>query len=113
MGRQLDQEVRRLVIARSRGYCEDCNEELSPDSTHVHHRTYERLGRELPKDLEVLCLRCHERRHPHQRFDSLRVQGQKAAWRRDLKRRGTTEAQENARRALKNAERRFKPPRTS
>jgi hypothetical protein len=27
---------------------------------HVHHSTYERLGRELPEDLEVLCRRCHE-----------------------------------------------------
>lgn len=27
---------------------------------HVHHRTYERLGEELPEDLVVLCEVCHE-----------------------------------------------------
>ena len=29
----------------------------------VHHRTYKRLGRELPEDLIVLCRACHERHH--------------------------------------------------
>jgi 5-methylcytosine-specific restriction endonuclease McrA len=29
----------------------------------VHHRTYERLGRELPEDLIPLCRRCHDRHH--------------------------------------------------
>ena len=29
----------------------------------VHHRTYDRLGRELPEDLEVLCRGCHDRVH--------------------------------------------------
>lgn len=29
----------------------------------VHHKTYERLGSELPEDLEVLCRNCHEARH--------------------------------------------------
>jgi 5-methylcytosine-specific restriction endonuclease McrA len=29
----------------------------------VHHRTYARLGRELPTDLVVLCWRCHRRHH--------------------------------------------------
>lgn len=27
---------------------------------HVHHKTYERVGREDSRDLEVLCRRCHD-----------------------------------------------------
>lgn len=27
---------------------------------HVHHRTYKRLGHEQPRDLQVLCCRCHK-----------------------------------------------------
>lgn len=29
----------------------------------VHHRTYDRLGDELPTDLVVLCWWCHRRHH--------------------------------------------------
>lgn len=29
----------------------------------VHHRTYARLGHELPSDLIVLCSKCHRRHH--------------------------------------------------
>lgn len=29
----------------------------------VHHRTYDRLGKERPDDLIVLCDRCHRRQH--------------------------------------------------
>jgi hypothetical protein len=40
----------------------------SLDGTHVkslevHHRSYERLGKELESDLTVLCRSCHERVH--------------------------------------------------
>lgn len=28
---------------------------------HVHHLTYERLGRELAKDLQVVCSDCHDK----------------------------------------------------
>lgn len=30
---------------------------------HVHHRTYERLGKERQSDLTVLCKKCHEKFH--------------------------------------------------
>lgn len=40
--------------------CQLCN---SPDNLAVHHRTYERLGCELPEDLTVLCKNCHSRFH--------------------------------------------------
>jgi hypothetical protein len=36
--------------------CQVCN---SPDRLNCHHRTYERIGRELPEDLFVLCEVCH------------------------------------------------------
>lgn len=42
----------------------------SLDVTHtagleVHHRTYERLGEELPGDVVVLCRECHRIHHAH------------------------------------------------
>lgn len=42
---------------RRAGYrCQVCN---SPERLEAHHRTYERLGCELPADLTVLCAVCH------------------------------------------------------
>jgi 5-methylcytosine-specific restriction endonuclease McrA len=54
---------RKARAARQRaGYrCQLCN---GRDGTlEVHHRTYERLGFELPGDLIVLCSVCHGRHH--------------------------------------------------
>ena len=36
--------------------CQVCN---SIYNLHVHHRTYDNLGAELPGDLTVLCKNCH------------------------------------------------------
>lgn len=44
----LQRAGRRCAVCGSRG------------QLHVHHNTYENLGRELPEDLCVLCSRCHE-----------------------------------------------------
>lgn len=39
------------------GYrCQFCN---GTDRLEAHHRTYERLGNELPDDITVLCHECH------------------------------------------------------
>lgn len=38
--------------------CQVCNAGLGI-VLHAHHRTYERLGNELPEDITVLCKRCH------------------------------------------------------
>jgi hypothetical protein len=38
--------------------CQVCNTDALP--LEVHHRTYERLGCELPSDLFVLCEQCHD-----------------------------------------------------
>ena len=44
------------------GYrCQVCNRNDRP--LHTHHRTYERLGRELPNDVTVLCDVCHSLFH--------------------------------------------------
>lgn len=44
------------------GYrCQLCNGKYK---IAAHHRTYERLGHELPEDLTVLCKRCHKLFYP-------------------------------------------------
>jgi len=40
--------------------CALCN---GDDGLEVHHRTYNRIGRELTTDLITLCRSCHERHH--------------------------------------------------
>ena len=50
---------RSLIIADHR--CQVC--EASSVELHVHHKTYERRGEELPDDLIVLCKTCHEDIH--------------------------------------------------
>lgn len=42
-------------------------------SLHVHHLTYERLGREKMKDLQILCADCHVTHHDMP-LDSLSVE---------------------------------------
>ena len=40
--------------------CQVCNRPRSEVTLDAHHRTYERLGDELPEDITVLCRDCHE-----------------------------------------------------
>jgi 5-methylcytosine-specific restriction endonuclease McrA len=53
---------KKAEAARKRaGYrCQLCNQRKP---LQVHHRTYERLGYELPGDLIALCASCHRRHH--------------------------------------------------
>jgi 5-methylcytosine-specific restriction endonuclease McrA len=53
-----------LRALRRAGFrCQVCNDgECQLD---VHHRTYQRLGREREMDLTVLCRDCHELFHQH------------------------------------------------
>jgi 5-methylcytosine-specific restriction endonuclease McrA len=53
---------KKAATARKRaGYrCQLCNKQKPLE---VHHRTYERLGYELPSDLIALCAACHKRHH--------------------------------------------------
>ena len=48
------------AIKRARFRCERCKKETW---LQVHHKSYERLGCELDKDLEALCRKCHEYEH--------------------------------------------------
>ena len=48
---------RRAACLKAAGYrCMVCS---SKKNLQAHHRTYERLGSELPEDLTCLCDRCH------------------------------------------------------
>ncbi len=40
--------------------CQVCNRPSTDVTLDAHHRTYERLGHELPEDITVLCRDCHE-----------------------------------------------------
>lgn len=46
--------------------CQLCNTPAWESVLDAHHRTYDRLGLELPDDLIVLCRRCHRRHHGRQ-----------------------------------------------
>lgn len=52
--------TRDAALRRARWTCMRCP---TQNGLQVHHKTYERLGRELDADLEVLCLPCHEGHH--------------------------------------------------
>lgn len=51
---------RNLVLRRANGICEGC---LLPPAAHVHHKTYEHVGRELLFELVALCEDCHDLAH--------------------------------------------------
>jgi HNH endonuclease len=53
--------ARKALIVRYRGErCERCGCRYLLE---LHHRSYERLGRERPEDVELLCWICHQREH--------------------------------------------------
>jgi hypothetical protein len=54
------QETRRAALRRAGFACQVCN---TGERLHVHHRTYERRGAELARDLIVLCGPCHALYH--------------------------------------------------
>ena len=53
--------------------CQLCNQ---GGELHAHHRTYVRLGYELPMDLTVLCSTCHEVFHDERKH---RLDGEQIA----------------------------------
>src|SRR5262245_46288418 len=54
------QARRVLILERDEYQCQFCNSTLM---LCVHHRTYERFGRETPRDLITVCDVCHSRLH--------------------------------------------------
>lgn len=51
----------RKRVFKLQGYvCRKCGVK---ERLTLHHKTYVRLGREKPKDMEVLCFECHMERH--------------------------------------------------
>jgi len=54
------QETRSGALKRANYRCQLCNRS---GRLNVHHRTYERRGREYASDLTVLCEECHAKHH--------------------------------------------------
>ena len=52
--------ARSAELLASGGRCRICGEGEPATRLHVHHRTYVRLGCELPGDLTTLCEPCHD-----------------------------------------------------
>lgn len=52
--------TRNRALKRASYQCSRCPSKRDLD---VHHKTYERLGREWDQDLEVLCVMCHRGEH--------------------------------------------------
>jgi 5-methylcytosine-specific restriction endonuclease McrA len=47
--------------------CQICNRHRQEVVLDAHHRTYQRLGREKPEDITVLCRGCHEIYEKHKK----------------------------------------------
>jgi 5-methylcytosine-specific restriction endonuclease McrA len=60
------QAFRKQAFAEQRknsghNYCNRCL--ISAGTLHVHHLTYERLGKESVEDVEIVCRDCHHKEH--------------------------------------------------
>lgn len=54
----------KIDILQKRGcYCEKCKKRKYPAALQLHHLTYERLFKEEPQDLMLVCKKCHEKEH--------------------------------------------------
>lgn len=63
------QMIRMKVLKRAGFVCEGC---LSRPATQVHHKTYERVGREMAFDLVAVCDVCHETLHGAKNVEVIR-----------------------------------------
>jgi 5-methylcytosine-specific restriction endonuclease McrA len=53
----------RKALERASYKCQICGADRWLTRLDVHHNSYERLGREPPEDLIVLCRHCHKLFH--------------------------------------------------
>ena len=64
-------DLKRKIVRERGNMCERCG---SAGLLHLHHKTYDRLGEELPSDLELVCVDCHkiadEERSQQARYDA-------------------------------------------
>jgi len=58
-----DWTCNRCGVKPPRGSSAKLVDVIASESLTVHHKTYRRLGNELPEDLEVLCESCHNAEH--------------------------------------------------
>ena len=58
-------DLRQRALRRDRHRCTACN---SRQNLEVHHRTYERWGRERLSDVYTLCHACHQTFHQERRL---------------------------------------------
>lgn len=65
-------QKRSIALHQAGNRCQVCNEGGQLD---VHHRTYERLGDELPQDLIVLCRNCHQLFHSNRTLEGVPSSG--------------------------------------
>ena len=49
--------MKRAIIKMRGNCCERCG---NAANLELHHKTYDRLGKESPSDLELLCSACHK-----------------------------------------------------
>lgn len=57
------QKVRKSRFEYDNGRCVICHRDLHGESYHTHHLSYQRLGRELYRDVITLCESCHTEFH--------------------------------------------------
>lgn len=58
---------RAFALNRANHRCQRCG---ASHSLEVHHLTYDRLYNERPKDLEVLCKKCHKKADRQRAYNS-------------------------------------------
>jgi len=55
--------MRKKIKAKYKGKCACCGFTAKDEIMHVHHLTYERVGKERLTDLVLLCESCHKHVH--------------------------------------------------
>ena len=53
--------IKWIANVEHRPTCENAG--CTNEATDVHHRTYERIGKERLDDLQALCGKCHKQQH--------------------------------------------------